>query len=490
MNVILTKSKYKLGLTCPLSLWTQIYEPEKLNGLNNQALHRIDEGHIVGEYAKQLFSNGIEIKGIKFKPVIEETNKVLSNRVPIFEAGFMFNNCFTRPDILVPIGKDSWEVIEVKASSSIKPEHIEDLAFQKYIYENCGLKIKSYNILHLNNQYVRNGNIDINELFVKVDVSEGVKEVYDGIDRKIKGLLDLINYNVYNKARFGEYCDNPKDCPNPSLCWNFLPENNVFDLTRGKTKAMTLFDELDVMEIKDIPLRFKLSEKQSVQYTCAKNNCLHIEKNMIKDFLGNLEYPLYFLDYETYNCAIPMYDGFKPYQRVPFQFSLHIQREPNGELEHIEFLAEGNKDPRPEFIKKLKENIDDVGSIVVYNQGFEKSVTKEVGEFLPEYKDWIKSILPRFVDLWDIFRNFWYYNNAQCGSTSIKYVLPTLVPNMSYTELEIGNGGDASLEYFYSIFKYIDDEQIENIRNHLLSYCQMDTLAMVKLVEELEKLVI
>lgn len=165
MSAILTKSKYKLGLSCPRSLWTQIHEPDKIPELNDQALHRIDEGHIVGEYAKKLFSNGIEIKDIKFKPVIEETNKVLSKRVPIFEAGFMFNNCFTRPDILVPIGKDSWEVIEVKASSSVKPEHIEDLAFQKYIYESCGLKIKSFNILHLNNQYVRNGDIDINELF-------------------------------------------------------------------------------------------------------------------------------------------------------------------------------------------------------------------------------------------------------------------------------------------------------------------------------------
>jgi hypothetical protein len=489
MSVILTKSKYKLGLACPRSLWTQIYEPKKLEGLNEQALHRIDEGHIVGEYAKQLYSNGIEIKDIKFEPVIEETQELLKKRVPMFEAGFMFNNCFTRPDILVPIGKDKWRVIEVKASTCAKPEHIEDIAFQKYIYENCGLKIESYNVLYLNNEYIRNGDIDVNKLFVMEDVTEKVEQAYEGIDNRVKYLLELINTDTYDENKYGKHCDNPKDCPNPSLCWDFLPKNNVFDLTRGKAKAKTLLNDCDCIEIKNIPLRFKLTEKQSIQYDCAKHNKVHIEKNMIKDFLNKFQYPLYYLDYETYNSAIPLYDGFKSYQRIPFQFSLHIQREPNGELEHIEFLAEGNKDPRPEFIKKLKESLGDEGSIVVYNVGFEKSVTREVTEFLPEYKDWFKTIVPRFIDLWDIFRNFWYYNNTQCGSTSIKYVLPTLIPEKNYSDLEIGNGGDASLQYFYTIHKYDCQEKIDDIRNHLLLYCCQDTLSMYDILEHIKKLV-
>lgn len=486
---ILTKSKYKIGLSCFKSLWTMVNESDKLPRFDEQAQHRVDEGHIVGDYAKQLYPNGIEIKDIKINDVIDKTKELLKNRVPLFEAGFLFNNCYTRPDILVPIGNDEWEVIEVKASSSIKPEHIEDVAFQKYIYENCGLKIKSYNILHLNNQYIRDGDIDIKKLFIKENITELVEQAFEEVEEQVNIQLELINSTTYNNPRYGEYCASPKTCPYPELCWNFLPENNVFDLSRGNKKAMTLFDECDCMEIKDIPLRFKLTPKQEIQVECAKCNKIHIEKERIKEFLDNFEYPLWFVDYETYNSAVPLYDGFKPYQRVPFQFSLHIQREPNGELEHIEFLAEGNQDPRPEFIKKLKESIGDTGSIVVYNQGFEKSVTKEIAEFLPEYKEWVESILPRFVDLWDVFRNFWYYNNSQKGSASIKKVLPALVGGKSYDDLEIGNGGDASLQYFYTIHQMDNQGEINEIRKNLLEYCCQDTLSMYEIVEELEKII-
>jgi len=467
----------------------QVNESDKLPLFDDQAQRRIDEGHIVGEYSKQLYKNGIEVEGIKFASVIQITKELLKKRVPIFEAGFMFNNCFTRADILVPVGEDSWEVIEVKASSSVKPEHIEDLAFQKYVYENCGLKIVSYNIFHLNNQYIRNGEIDVKELFVKIDMTENVIEIFEGVEEKVEIFLELINSKIYDEKKYGIHCDNPKDCPYPQFDWDFLPENNVFDLTRGKAKAMKLLNEFNVMELKDIPNNFKLTEKQEIQFDCAKNKKIHIEKNQIKTFLNKFEYPLHYIDYETYNCAIPMYDGFKPYQRVPFQFSLHVQETSNSELKHIEFLAEGNQDPRINFIKKLKENIGETGSIIVYNAGFEKSVTKEVADFLPEYKEWVESLMPRFIDLWDIFRNFRYYNTIQKGSTSIKKVLPSLIPEKNYDELEIDNGGDASLQYFYSIHKYESPEKIEDIRKHLLLYCCQDTLSMYDIVVHLKELI-
>lgn len=487
---VLSKSNYKLGLTCSKSLWIKINQPERLPEIDKGTQRRFDEGHIIGELAKQLYPNGIEIKSFKYNDVIIDTNNVLDRRVPLFEAGFMFNDCFTRPDILNPIGDDEWEVIEVKSGTSVKKDHIEDTSFQKYVYENCGLKIKKYYIMYLNNEYIKNGDIDINELFMKEDITDDVESVYEGIEGRVKSLLELINCDKYDEVKYGKHCESPKTCPNPELDWeDDLPEHNVFELYYGGKKSKMLYSECECIEIKDIPNRIKLSDKQKIQVDCVRSNQIHISRTNIKNFLENLKFPLWHLDFETFQSGIPLYNGSKPFQQIPFQFSLHIQQKDNENCEHCEFLARGQEDPRIEFVETLKDKIGDKGSIVVYNKSFEMSIMKKIGEFLPQYQKWIKELEPRYVDLLDVFRNFWYYNPIQRGSCSIKKVLPALVPNMSYNELEIGNGGDASLEYFYSIFKYIDDEQIENIRNHLLLYCQMDTLAMVKLVEELEKLI-
>ncbi|MCA9496321.1 MAG: DUF2779 domain-containing protein, partial [Nanoarchaeota archaeon] len=405
----LSKSNYLLGLTCPKSLWIKINQPEKLPEIDKSTQHRFDEGHIVGEFAKQLFPKGIEIKSFKYDDVINDTLNEIDKRVPLFEAGFRFNNCFTRPDIMLPVGKDSWEIYEVKSTTSVKEEHIEDLAFQKYVYENSGLKIKNYYVVYLDNEYVRKGKIDVKKLFIKENVTSEINKVYEGIEDRVKYLLDLINSKTYDEIKYGKHCDSPKTCPT-GLDWEELPDHNVFELYRGGAKSKTLFDECDCLEIKDIPSRIKLTDKQKIQVDCVKEDRIHIEKTNIKNFLDTLEYPLYYIDFETYNPAIPMYNGLKPYQRIPFQFSLHIQKEPNGKLEHYEYLASENKDPREEFISHIKKWVGETGSIIVYNQGFEKGVMKEVSNFLPKYKKWAKELEPRYVDLLVVFRNFFYYN--------------------------------------------------------------------------------
>ena len=485
----LSKSNYKLGLTCPKSLWIKLNHPEKLSEIDKGTQRRFDEGNVIGNLAKQLYSNGIEIKSFKYSDVVIDTNNELDKRVPLFEAGFMFNECFTRPDILNPIGKDEWEVIEVKSGTSVKKDHIEDSAFQKYVYENVGLKIKKYYIMFLNNEYVKDGDIDIDELFVKQDITDEVEKAYEGIEDRIKSLLELINLDSYDETKYGKHCDSPKTCPMPEEDWNELTKDNVFTLYYGGKKIKTLYKECEVMELKDIPARIKLSYKQKIQVDCVKSNKVHIDRTNINNFLDTLDFPLFHLDFETFQSGIPLYDGSKSFQQIPFQFSLHIQQKDNDKLEHHEFLADGKKDPRIKFIEKLKKHIGNTGSIVTYNKSFEMSVMRKIGEFLPQYQKWIKELEPRYIDLLDVFRNFWYYNPSQRGSCSIKKTLTALVPDMSYQDMFISNGGDASLEYFYSIFKYTNDEQIDNIRNHLLLYCGQDTLAMVKMIEELEKLV-
>jgi hypothetical protein len=208
--------------------------------------------------------------------------------------------------------------------------------------------------------------------------------------------------------------------------------------------------------------------------------------------MNKLKYPLYFLDFESYNTAIPLYDGLKPYQQIPFQFSLHIIPEKGAKSKHISFIAKGSEDPRPEFLKALKKVLGTKGSIIVYNQAFEQTVLKKLAEYYPLYQEWIESTNDRMVDLLIPFRNFVYYHPKQRGSASIKYVLPVLT-GVTYSDFEIANGSQASLSYLYithgSKDKKATSGEVESVRTDLEKYCGQDTEGMVWILEKLEKLI-
>ena len=218
----------------------------------------------------------------------------------------------------------------------------------------------------------------------------------------------------------------------------------------------------------------------------AKNGEVHKDKEKIKSFLDGLSYPIYYLDFETINPAIPKFEGMRPYQRIPFQFSLHIQEKEGGELKHISFLAEGINDSRPKFMQALKDNLGDKGDILVYNQSFEKGVMNEGAIAFPEFREWYdKNILLRVKDLWDVFRNFWYYNSEQKGSASIKYVLPVL-SKLKYSDLEIKKGDVASYEWERITFlENVSDEEKLRVRKALEKYCGLDTMAEVEIIRGL-----
>ena len=261
-----------------------------------------------------------------------------------------------------------------------------------------------------------------------------------------------------------------------------MPENNVFDLY-GRNNADELFAQ-GIIAIKDIPQSFKLNDKQDIQRKCAKSGKLFISKENIKHFLNTLHPPLYFMDFETFSTAIPLYDGTRPYQQVPFQFSLHLVED--GVQKHFYFLASGKNDPREEFASELKKVIGDKGTIVTFNSSFEKGRLKEIAESFPKEKKWIENVNDRIVDLLIPFRNFHYYNPKQQGSASIKSVLPALI-GKGYEDLEIAEGGGASLAFLDLVFeKNIDKKKL---KEDLLKYCERDTEAMIWILRELKKIV-
>ena len=488
MKKKLTKSNYLIGLECPKLVWNIFNHPKKIPPLTKVEQFKMNEGTKVGQLAKQLYPDGIDIYTMNEAKFLELSQEFLKKRKPLFEAGFIHNNCLSRLDILAPV-EGGWEIIEVKSGTKIKDVNLHDIAFQKYIYEANGLEIKGCYLLHLNKEYVRKGDLVLEDLYVKEDISEQVDQLLETIEDNISNIFKIIA---------------EKEEPQPGI---FLPkiikygnhnclrdkcldisEDSVFNLYRGKKLASELYLE-GIETLGDIPEECVLKEKQSIQKECEQQKKIHINKELIKEFLAQLQYPLYYLDFETIATAIPMFDDLAPHGVVPFQYSLHIVREAGAEPEHFEYLYDGCEDPRKEFIEELQKVLGVSGSIVVYNQSFEIKRLEELAAYLPEYHDWVEQTKKRIIDLLKPFRGFYYYNPKQKGSASIKAVLPAIT-SKSYDDLDIAEGMTASIEFLRVTYESCEPEEKEKIRDHLLKYCELDTLAQVIIVEELFKLII
>ena len=494
-NKLLTKSNYLLGLQCPKLLWVTKNNKERIPEPDYSAKHNFEMGDIIGVLATKVFPKGIDLANLDFKENIEKTKEAIKSRKTIYEAGILTDDVYSRADILLPVGEDEWDIIEVKNATKVKDVNIHDVSFQKHVYEKAGLKIRKCFLMHINNEYIKDGEIGPEELFIQTEINDKVEEYSEGIEERIQEMHKIINSKKEPSCKIGVSCSDPYECSLKCECWKDVPKDSVFDFYRMfKKKCFELYDG-GIVCLSDVPESTKLNDKQQIQRRLAceaaspkdmtHEGPKHIDKTEINNFLRNLKYPLYYLDFETINPAIPKFDGMKPYQRIPFQFSLHIQKEEGGECEHISFLAEGTSDSRPKFMQTLKDNLGDSGSILVYNQGFEKGVMKEGCEALPEFKGWYgDNIEPRIKDLLDVFRNFHYYDPKQCGSASIKKVLPCLT-NLKYDDLEIGEGMFASLEYERVTFGDVDDAERKKVRDALEKYCELDTLAEVEIVKEL-----
>ncbi|MEX0920212.1 MAG: DUF2779 domain-containing protein [Candidatus Pacearchaeota archaeon] len=485
----LTKSNYLVGLECPRYLWIVFNQPEQIRKATLAEEFKFKEGDKAGQIAKMLFPEGIDLP-TDYKENLKESKESLKKKKPLFEAGFEFNNCFSRADILVPVG-DKWDIIEVKSSTKVKDINVHDVSFQKYVYEGNGLKIRKCFLLHLNKGFVKSGEIDVNNLFEKEDITGEVEKAIKGIDNQIKELFDFVSLKEPPKAGLSlvkVFKDGFHDCFSEGCVE--LPENHVFCLYRGGKLSCELFEN-GIETIKEIPEDIKLNGKQKIQRDCEINGKIFVDEKRINNFMKKLQYPLYYLDFETFSTSVPLFDGLKPYSQVCFQFSLHVVEEEGAEPKHYEFLYNGNKDPREDFVLALKKVLGDKGSIVVYNQSFEIGRLKELAEHFPEHKEWVESVLKRIIDLLIPFREFSYYNPKQEGSASLKAVLPAIT-GKSYKELDgsIKDGGTASVEFYNMAYEdvYSEDER-EKIRGDLLKYCELDTLAEMLIVNKLKEIV-
>jgi len=345
--------------------------------------------------------------------------------------------------------------------------------------------------VHINNKYVRQGALDIKELFKTVSVLEEVKAIQSDVAENIRLQFDMLSKKDIPVIDIGLQCHSPYACDFMGHCWKHIPENSVFEVANLKAdKKMKLYNS-GILAIKDIPDDYKLNAKQKMQVDGVKHNYSHINAEKVKEFLNEIKYPLYFMDFETMMPAIPMFDKSRPFQQIPFQYSLHYIESKGKEPMHKEFLADAieGKDTREDFILRLLADTEKPGQILVYNQNFEISRLRELARDFPLYNIEILRLIERIDDLMVPFQKKFIYKPEMKGSYSIKRVLPAMVENASYKALEIGEGG-AAMRAFEQLFYEKDAEVIQKTRRHLLEYCKLDTYAMVLLLEKMEEMIV
>ncbi len=487
----LSKSSFIKGLQCEKQLYLYKHHYDWMDPVSNMQQAVFDRGTDVGELAQQLFPGGINSKPethLEYAKAAKKTEKLIEEGIKIiYEAVFIYNGVLVISDIIRK-HRGKWQIYEVKSSTSVKDVHFYDAAIQYYVLNGLGLNISDVSIVHLNNEYVREGDLDIRQLFTIHSLYDDVIEIQSEIEENVTDFKKMLKRKSIPDIDIGEHCFNPYSCSFLGHCWKQVPEYSVFNLNRlHKNKKFELYYE-GIVNIEDIPEDHHLSFSQRMQVDSHINNNTIVEKREIKQFLDGFTYPLYFMDFETFQPAVPMFDLSKPYQQIPFQFSVHVQKTKKGEPLHYEFLAEADgTDTRIPFIEALLNLLGDKGSIVVYNQSFERSRLNEIAAVFPKYKKRIEAVNERLVDLMIPFQKKWYYSPGMKGSYSIKSVLPSLVPELSYSNMEIADGAAAS-HMFYNLYFENNPKIIDATRRNLLQYCGLDTFGMIMIYEKLLKI--
>jgi hypothetical protein len=439
---ILSKSTFMRGCQCVKSLWMHKFSPELKDEMDVAQRSIFAQGTNVGEIARELFPGGIDASPVDpfhYQQSVADTARYIAEgHEVIYEAAFQHEGVLAAIDILVK-QKGKWYAYEVKSSTSVKEVFVQDAALQYHVITSSGIRLQDIFLIHINNKYVRKGALDIQQLFSRQSIKKEVKELQEFVSTKIPELKEILQQKQAPEMGIGTHCRKPYECDFLGHCWKDAMQMNFLE----------------------------------------KEN---IDQHELRIFLNELQYPVHYMDFETYMLAVPEFDGHWPYRQVPFQFSLHRQNKYKGELQHQAFLASNNCDPCPEFVEELINSLGDRGSILVWNISFENTRLNELKRDYPKFAEQIENIQGRMVDLMVPFRKKHFYLPAMNGSYSIKNVLPVLVPELSYEHMTIGNGADASLA-FYNLRFETDGSKVKDTRDALLKYCELDTLAMVRILD-------
>ncbi|BDX21254.1 hypothetical protein TUM22923_05750 [Polynucleobacter sp. TUM22923] len=477
--VSLSKSKIIAHRQCPKRLWLQVNRPELIS-ISEATQVRLNEGNLVGDIARHNYPDGFLIDTLNKKDSIELTKKALDDHKPIFEAAFFEEDVLIRADLLLP-DQESYRLVEVKSSTGVKPYHVEDAAVQAWVMSKAGHPPSATALAYINNQFVYQGDGKYIGLFEEADLTSQVEANLPQVQAWVDSAKKTLSATQEPDIQPGEQCTKPFACDFMEHC--SPPEEGVEYpveiLPFGKAIAAELRAD-GYKDLRGVPAKRLTNPKHLKVHAVTLSGQATLDQEAT-DQINALPYPRYYLDFETIGFAVPIWAGTRPYVQLPFQWSCHIEQA-DGATTHKEFLDLSGSDPREAFAKTLIEVAGKQGPIVVYNAGFEGGKIQGLADTYPELSDELLAIKERFFDLLPLARNH-YYHPEMKGSWSIKAVLPTIDPELNYSNLEISNGGMAQDAYKRAVHAQTNKEQKEAIKQAMLEYCKQDTLAMVKIMQ-------
>jgi hypothetical protein len=490
MSTNLSKSLYCSGVQCPKMLWLKKHRPELFDdSVMDQNV--LETGLAVGDLAMGLFGEFREVPYGDLTEMIAETERLLKDGVEnIAEASFAYDGMFCSVDILRNLPDGKAELYEVKSSTSVHEIYYHDVAYQMYMLEHLGFTVTKACLVHLDRSYVRGKELEIEKLFKIEDLTEQVRAMQGDVEARTASLKQTILNPDEPGDDIGPHCSDPYDCGFWHHCTEHLPVPNVFDVSGMQKRTKFKYYNQGVISFEELASGAKLNDGQRLQISHALAELPdQIDRASIRSFLSGLSYPLYFLDFESFQPAVPLYENSSPYDQIVFQYSLDLIEGEGEALQHKEYLGWPGEDPRRKLAEQLCRDIPMDVCTTAYNMGFEKGRIKELATLYPDLANHLMNIYDHIEDLMIPFRERWYYSRAMQGSYSIKYVLPALYPDdpeLDYHSLDgVHNGAEASAAF--TLMQDMDAEELQKNRENLLRYCGLDTLAMVKLFDRLEE---
>lgn len=499
-NSVISKTNFISYKQCEKLLWLEKFKPHELaSGDTKQTA----DGEAVGSIARMYFPTAVTVSLDTAERMARKTKELIgAGETTICEATFLTDGLSCSVDILRVLPSDektprTVEIIEVKSTVGVKDHQVTDVAFQSYVLKKAGYHIARVALMHLNSEYVRHGDIDVHQLFAMEDVTMRALS-YDYIERDVERAREILRCAHEPSHELSIGCEKPFECPAKAYCHrcHSIPEASVFSISgMSAAKKYELYAKGIITPDDLSSHREHLTDKQ---YACVGDmraedvNTPDVNTAAVRRFLAGLQYPLYLLDFETVQNAVPQYDGTTPYQQVPFQYSLHIMESIDGPIIHKEYLADPREDPRDKLVEQLCHDIPENVMSMAYNNSFEKRVCRALAKRYPKSSEHLLNIAENMTDLMVPFRNRWVSTPSMHGSYSIKAVLPALCgndPSIDYHRLPVVHNGAEAMSIFADMTSgRIDPSEFDVIRKGLLLYCGLDTLAMVKVLQKLYEL--
>ena len=455
--MLLSKTNFIHYLECPCRLWLEKMHKELVPPTNATTQRLFDQGNLIDEKAHELFPGGFAVQGYNLDGYNNTKHALAGEADVLYQPTIVVDGLSCRADILVRSG-DGWDLHEVKMSTSISEDHYNDAAFQKMCFDRAGVKLNKVFLSHINNQYVRKGDIDVKEIFIDQDISGEVEARRGFVEEEVTKARLVYEWGNILQSEYVQQCKDPANCEWIKIWADTLSEDDRVTLLRGVTMSAN----------KELPT-------------------LHIDKQGIREELDRFEYPLYFFDYETYTTALPPFNGYHPYQQIPFQFAVYVVEYPGAIPVTYDFLMKTFEDPVTPLLEMFKEVMGTKGTVISWNASFEKTRNKEMAQAYPEYAELLAAVNERTYDLMTIFKQGLYVDPAFGGSNSLKNVMPVLVPDLSYKNLAIQEGGTASASWAIVTDPKLPQDERDMLYRDMIEYCRLDVYGMVRILEVLRE---